>query len=249
MASRIADVRSVLAPRAGDPHGPLPPLLLTMTVVTGLIDAFSFFELGRVFVANMTGNVVMLGFALAGAPGFVWWSSLLAILAFVLGSMLGGLITVRTAGHRARQLLVVVAAQIVAVAAALVVALVGPTPTFSEGYSGLRLGLLVTFLALGMGLQNAAARALKVPDLTTTVLTMTLTGVGADSSLAGGSGSRIGRRALSVVAMFVGALAGVLLLRAGLVVWVFIAALVLLAVVAVVAARHVRSTAEWTRPL
>jgi hypothetical protein len=62
-------------PRGGhilsDPrHGPLPPLLLALTAVTGLVDAVSILRLGRVFVANMTGNVVFTGFALTGAPGF-----------------------------------------------------------------------------------------------------------------------------------------------------------------------------------
>ena len=56
-----------MVPAADDPHGPLPPLLLALTVVTGLVDSFSYLVLGHVFVANMTGNVVFLGFALAGA--------------------------------------------------------------------------------------------------------------------------------------------------------------------------------------
>jgi uncharacterized membrane protein YoaK (UPF0700 family) len=59
-----------------------------------------------------------------------------------------------------------------------------------------------------MGMQNATARKLAVPDLTTTVLTMTLTGAAADSALAGGQGSRLGRRGLSVAAMLLGALIG-----------------------------------------
>jgi hypothetical protein len=37
-------------------------LLLTLTVVTGTVDAVSILSLGRVFVANMTGNVVFVGF-------------------------------------------------------------------------------------------------------------------------------------------------------------------------------------------
>ena len=64
-----------------------------------------------------------------------------------------------------------------------------------------------------MGLRNAIVRKLAVPDLTTTVLTLTITGLAADSSMAGGGGARSGRRALSVLAMFVGALAGALLFR------------------------------------
>ena len=70
---------------------------------------------------------------------------------------------------------------------------------------------MIVLLAIAMGIQNAAARRLAVADLTTTVLTMTLTGVAADSVIAGGRGSKLGRRALSVVAMLLGALIGGLL--------------------------------------
>jgi hypothetical protein len=66
-------------------HGPLPALLLLLTIVTGLVDAVSILALGRVFVANMTGNVVFIAFALAGAPGF----SLPASLSTLLGSSSG----------------------------------------------------------------------------------------------------------------------------------------------------------------
>jgi hypothetical protein len=64
-----AEIRQVIIPDRGGEYGPLPPLLVAMTVVTGLVDAFSYLVLGHVFVANMTGNVVFLAFALAGAHG------------------------------------------------------------------------------------------------------------------------------------------------------------------------------------
>ena len=72
---------------------------------------------------------------------------------------------------------------------------------------------IVLSTAVAMGLRNAVVRKLAVPDLTTTVLTMTITGLAADSSLAGGHGPRWARRALSILAMFAGALAGAVLLR------------------------------------
>src|SRR5215216_473433 len=75
---------------ADRPHGPLPVLLVCLTVVTGLVDAFSYLSLGHVFVANMTGNVVFLGFALAGVGEISIVASLLAMLAFVLGAAMGG---------------------------------------------------------------------------------------------------------------------------------------------------------------
>ena len=67
-----------------------------------------------------------------------------------------------------------------------------------------------------MGVRNATARRLAVPDLTTTVLTMTITGLAADSALAGGTGKGSLRRVSAVVAMLAGAVAGALLLRTGL---------------------------------
>src|SRR4249919_3438585 len=73
------------APTGAKAQGPLPPLLLVLTVVTGVVDAVSILRLGRVFVANMTGNVVFTGFALVGAPGFSLSASLFALFGFLVG--------------------------------------------------------------------------------------------------------------------------------------------------------------------
>ena len=84
-------------------QGPLPPLLLALTVVTGVVDAVSILRLGRVFVANMTGNVVFSGFALVGAPGFSLSASLAALAGFLVGALGGGALTGRLGhdrGHR-----------------------------------------------------------------------------------------------------------------------------------------------------
>src|SRR5215469_8784891 len=76
-------------------HGPLPGLLLLMTVVTGAVDAVSILRLGRVFVANMTGNVVFAGFAVVGAPGFALGPSLVALAGFLVGAGAGGWLAIR----------------------------------------------------------------------------------------------------------------------------------------------------------
>ena len=89
-SSFVDDVRDVVVPRRAGRHGPLPPLLLGLTTVTGLVDAFSYLLLGHVFVANMTGNVVFLGFALVGATGFSIPASLVALGSFVCGAVIGG---------------------------------------------------------------------------------------------------------------------------------------------------------------
>src|SRR5438309_5431358 len=68
----------------------IPYALLGMTAVTGLVDAVSFLSLGRVFTANMTGNVVLLAFATAHVSGLSIARSLTALLTFLVGAILGG---------------------------------------------------------------------------------------------------------------------------------------------------------------
>src|SRR5829696_3265410 len=161
-------------PWGGSGHGPLPALLILLTVVTGLVDAVSYVALGHVFVANMTGNVVFLGFAAAGAPGLSVRASLAAIGAFLLGALVGGRIGTRLAAHRGYYLRAATVTSAVLVLVAVAVAAV-----VGEPVSGTARYALIVPLALAMGTQNAMARRLAVPDLTTTVLTLTLTGVAA----------------------------------------------------------------------
>jgi uncharacterized membrane protein YoaK (UPF0700 family) len=99
-----------------------------------------------------------------------------------------------------------------------------------------------------MGLQNAVARKLAVPDLTTTVLTLTITGVAADSVLAGGGGSKAGRRFVAVCAMMTGALVGAALILRGLVVYPLALALGVMVLVAVITWRLGISNPPWSRP-
>src|SRR4051812_3855594 len=104
------------------PDGPLPEVLLAMTAVTGLVDAFSYLSLGHVFVANMTGNVVFLGFGLAGAGGIAVNASLVAIAAFALGAAVGGRWALPRTPHRGRLLAAAAAVEAGLVVAAAVIA-------------------------------------------------------------------------------------------------------------------------------
>ena len=185
-------------------HGPLPAFLLVLTVLTGVVDAVSILSLGRVFVANMTGNVVFVGFALAGASGFSLSASLSALAGFLVGAAVGGATVERLGEHRGRLLTIVAGGELGLVIVALLIAVAAG----SEGGAGYRDGI-AALLALAMGAQNAAVRQLKVFDLTTTVLTMTLTGIAAD--LRHRERFALVRRLLSVAAMLAGALAGALL--------------------------------------
>lgn len=225
-------------------HGPLPPLMLALTIVTGLVDAFSYLLLGHVFVANMTGNVVFAGFAIAGATGFSLLASAVALLSFMAGALTGGRVVHRVRAHRGRQIQHALLMETALVLAATVVTLASGSP-----YNGGVRFALIALLGIGLGAQNAAARALAVPDLKTTVLTLTITGAVADSRLAGGQGSRAGRRFLSAGAMMAGAWAGAVAVRDGHQTLPLLLALVFLAAASAVTIPLGRSKAPWTRPL
>ncbi|MET7326562.1 YoaK family protein [Nonomuraea sp. NPDC005650] len=198
-----------LFPSGANPHGVLPALLILLALVTGLVDAVSFLGLGRVFVANMTGNIVFLGFALAGDPQMSKWASPVALAAFGAGAWSAGRVIKRATNPR-RAFAAATAVHALLVAAALVVALVAGPHTAGPQAAPIATGpqaALITLLGYGMGLQNASVRALGVPDLVTNVLTTTLTGLATDTP-----GRAALRRAASVAAMFLGALAGAVLL-------------------------------------
>jgi uncharacterized membrane protein YoaK (UPF0700 family) len=181
-----------------------------MTAVTGLVDAVSFLSLGHVFTANMTGNIVLLAFASAGESELSVPRSLTALLAFLAGAVLGGRIMARASGEsQIRMALVAFGVEITFLVAAAFCA-IGYAAASSHS---LQLYGLIALTALAMGTRNAAVRKLAVPDLTTTVLTLTLTGLAADSFLAHGSNPRWQRRLAAVLAMFAGAALGAILLR------------------------------------
>ncbi len=181
---------------------PLLRTLMLLTLISGLVDAVSYLGLGRVFTANMTGNVVVLGFAAAGAPGFSIPASLTSLGAFLIGALCAGMAARRIA-RRGRLLLLAMATEAILSGSAATVAFLASTVA-----SGPDRYVVIGVLAFAMGVRNATVRRMAVPDMTTTVLTMTLTGLAADSKLAGGTGAGTARRASAVAAMLIGAIAG-----------------------------------------
>ncbi|MGO9344573.1 MAG: YoaK family protein [Acidimicrobiales bacterium] len=236
----FSEVRQSLIPARSGNDGPLPPMLIAMTLVTGLVDAFSYLVLGHVFVANMTGNVVLLGFALVGARGFSITASLAAIATFAVGAVIGGQLGSRFGKHRGHLLRNATLVQGISLAGAVVLgAITSNTPP-----AGYRYGLII-LLAVAMGVQNATARKLAVPDLTTTVLTLTITGIAADSTILGGTGSKAGRRTLAVAAMLLGAVIGATLVIHGHIAYPLVIALALIVCVGLAAHSLSGSRDPW----
>jgi uncharacterized membrane protein YoaK (UPF0700 family) len=181
-----------------EPRPITPTILLVMTSVTGIVDAVSYLALGHVFTANMTGNVVMLGFALAGVRGLSVVRSLVALVCFVAGAIFGGRVS---APQAPRPLFVETALLLLASIVALL-----PDQTLS-------VYCVIAITAAAMGRRNAIVRKIGLPDLTTTVLTLTITGLGADSRLAGGENPRWQRRVAAILALVTGVIAGAELVK------------------------------------
>ena len=186
--------------------------LYCLTFVTGLIDAGSYVSMGHVFTANMTGNIVFLGFALGGVPGLSIGRSSTA-LGFAL---LGGILARRFdswLGKNRRNLWL--AAALAAEALLLLAAMT--VSWYFEPRGGQLIPSavygVIALTALGMGMRNGTIRRLAVPELTTTVLTLTVAALAFEFSLTPGANPRWRRRVASILMMFSGAFVGVQLLR------------------------------------
>jgi uncharacterized membrane protein YoaK (UPF0700 family) len=222
------------------------------------VDAVSILSLGRVFVANMTGNVVFAGFALVGAPGFSLGASLFALAGFLIGAYAGGFISAQFGHDRAQHIRATTGAELGFLVIALIIAATSGgaaattgTLDIPKGTAAFSAGItfvLAIVLATALGIQNSMARKLAVPDLTTTVLTMTLTGIGADPRTGRRGHVTVTRRLLAVVTMLTGGILGAwLVLNVGVIASLSAAA-ALLAITVSCAVIASRKPGEW-RPV
>jgi uncharacterized membrane protein YoaK (UPF0700 family) len=236
------EIRGIGGVFLNERDGPLPAFLLALTVVAGLLDAVSILRLGGVFVATMTGNLVFIGLAAAGAKGFAAGTAALALGGFVVGVPIGGWACRAARAHRGAALRNVLAIKL-CLAGAVVVVTAATGPTFPRGIRD----AMVVLLAMSMGAQLAVIRYLKVPDLLTVVMTMTITGALSERA-AGWSDPKLLRRGLALVCFAIGAVSGgLLVLNVGITAALAVGLAVL---VAVAIAAHVssRARASWSAP-
>nr|WP_078618039.1 MULTISPECIES: YoaK family protein [unclassified Streptomyces] len=205
---------------------PVPPaaLMLALTFATGVVDAVGYLRLDQVFAGNMTGNVVILGMAATGGAGLPVLGPAVALASFLTGAAAAGRV-LRTAapGWTPRCTALLAGTGLVLAATALGLTVLG------TGTHGVRVPPAAS-LALAMGAQAATARHLAVKDVTTVVVTSTLTGLAADSRLGAARPQGALRRAAAVTLIILGAATGALLCRAHAGLAVVAAALIVLAV-------------------
>lgn len=187
----------------------ITPGVYLLTATCGMVDAACFLALGGVFAEIMTGNLLLLAFSI-GEGSFVedWHKFVSALVCFALGAIVGGrlLHMTRLSGQRRHGFVL----QGACMALATVLTFVWQ-PSGESVYARIVVGIL----AFAMGVQNAMIRRHGVSDVATNVMTVTFTGLLADSRIAGGDGARWKRRAGSVAIFLVGASVGAALVQFG----------------------------------
>lgn len=185
------------------------PALQLLTFSTGVVDAVSYLALDRVFTGNMTGNVLFIGFGLAGTGTTPLLNNAVALIGFLIGALLCARI-VRGRVHASR----LPTANIVVLLGSAILALVlGIVWLTAQTLGGALLLAVTGLLAVVMGAQAASVRATGITDVTTIVVTSTLANLAIDSRLAGGTGDKWRRRLGAVLAMGLGGASGALLIR------------------------------------
>ena len=217
-------------------------MLLVLTFSTGMVDAIGYLGFDKIFTANMTGNVVILGMALTGADDLPVLRPALALVFFMVGAAIGGRVIGQRGADWHHRTTVIFA--LVALGCAGLAVYVGLVPNPEIGLAGT---VFTSALSALMGVQAAAARRMKIADITTVVVTSTIVGLASDSRLAGGDSTNWVRRVLAVALILVGALAGAASLLINQ--WIGIAIVaVIIAVAAFIGHRgmHRRTRAEAT---
>jgi uncharacterized membrane protein YoaK (UPF0700 family) len=180
-------------------------VLVVLSFVTGMVDVVTYLGFGHVFAANMTGNVIVLGFALGGASDISATASVLSLAAFVVGAAASARLGGALQRKRLRWLPAMLGLETAFLASAAAVSL---------RKRGVVSDLVVVgMLAIAIGMRTVTVRRLGIADVSTIVLTSTLAGLAADALLSGGPVRAGGVRLVIVIAMLLGAAWGAARLR------------------------------------
>jgi uncharacterized membrane protein YoaK (UPF0700 family) len=146
--------------------------LLVLAASAGSADAWSYFGLGHAFVANMTGNTVMLGLAVFQDHGDLLHPAI-SLGCYAAGAVIGSLLTGRVqpgaVWSKAISWTLMLEALLLLAAEAGWIAIhlhIGQSPN---------LALLLATVALAIGMQSGAMVQLKIPGIVTTYITGTWT--------------------------------------------------------------------------
>ncbi|WP_328724779.1 YoaK family protein [Streptomyces sp. NBC_00259] len=190
-------------------------VMVALTMTTGLVEAVSFLVLGPVFTAVQTGNMLLMGFALAGVTGLSVAPCLASLVGFTVGTVLASRYESRAQvrGRRWFREALVVEAALLATAAVAAWQIEERGESLTDRHY-----MVAALVALAMGVRNVSTLRAGVPGMPTTVTTRAFTALiggsplALDSHISPGARNEI-RRGASVAAMFTGGLLGAWMIR------------------------------------
>ncbi len=180
-------------------------LVVLLAVNSGFTDALGYGALGGAFSSVMTGNMVIFGWSVGSTSGSLALHAGAAVLAFIVGCVLG----VRIAGNTRTGDPVWPVQVTVALAAQALVTLAYACWWWGvDGHPGAEVTLfLLMFNAVSLGMQSSTVQRFGVSGLSTTYLTGTLTTT--VRSLASGQRTKdVANNALLLLALVAGAALG-----------------------------------------
>ncbi len=155
-------------------------LLLGLAVTAGSLDSWSYFGLTHVFIANHTGNTLLLGYSLTSRNWAQALSAGSAIAAYAVGVFAGTLLSRpvrKEVQHSEPDAILWPARTTVALAAELLLLLTAAAlaSAFSPARGTALAHGLVAIGAVAVGIQSAAMNALNLPGIVTTYISGTWT--------------------------------------------------------------------------
>ncbi|CAM3474654.1 YoaK family protein [Saccharibacillus brassicae] len=146
-------------------------ILLLLCLSAGIVDVIGYIHLGRVFTANMTGNIVILGMSFAHVTELSFLRAGLACLGFIAGNAAAAFLLSgsKATGFWPARITLILCIELLFYG--LFAALAGPI------MSETLLHVLILLLSSAMGMQTTAARKLGIAGISTTVLTNNLASV------------------------------------------------------------------------
>ena len=176
-----------------------------LAFASGATDIASFTRLGGVFASVMTGNLVLLGLAIARASGVLAAHTALAFGGYIAGAATGTVIAERSGSQD--ELWSSAATACLAIELAFFAVFTAGWELADAHPAGAWQPCLLAVGALAMGLQSAAMRSVRAP-LPTTYLTSTLIGVVEEIVKSGRRGNGLSLSVTVLVAAVAGAAAG-----------------------------------------
>ncbi len=155
-------------------------LILGLAVTAGSLDSWSYFGLAHVFIANNTGNTLIIGFSAATAHWARALSAGGALVSYAAGVFAGSLLSrpVRQAARRAPPQAVLWprrTTSVLALQLALLLLAGSLATVFTPAQGSLLAHGLVALGAVAVGLQSAVIQAMKLPGVITTYISGTWT--------------------------------------------------------------------------